>query len=144
MLFYTYLFVFWFLPCCVGCYYLLLNFGQPRLALLSLIGFSLLFLWMVESLLSVGAHRLNMPQLSFEQVADVYAGEEALSRADSRGSWRDGEFGRLGALQILVPSRWGWLLSEYRLAAGDLVFYVPTDRISVGHMEWKDWSAEFC
>lgn len=43
MLFYTYLFVFWFLPCCVGCYYLLLKFGQPRLALLSLIGFSLLF-----------------------------------------------------------------------------------------------------
>ena len=43
MLFYTYIFVFWFLPCCIGSYYLLVRFGRPHLAFLSLILFSLLF-----------------------------------------------------------------------------------------------------
>ncbi len=43
MLFYTYLFVFWFVPCCALSYYLFLRFGQTRLAVISLIGWSLFF-----------------------------------------------------------------------------------------------------
>lgn len=43
MLFPTYLFAFFFLPVCLVCYYLLRFLGRPRLAILSLIGFSLFF-----------------------------------------------------------------------------------------------------
>src|SRR5258708_5025630 len=52
MLFHTYLFVLCFLPACVAAYYALTFLRQPRLAILSLIAFSLLFYswWNVDFL----------------------------------------------------------------------------------------------
>src|SRR5258707_65796 len=43
MLFHTYLFALCFLPACVAAYYAMMHLKQPRLAVLSLIAFSLLF-----------------------------------------------------------------------------------------------------